>query len=107
MNCLSIKAKRCFLRWIKSGVLYVKDLFKKDGKMKTLNELSDILLKKCNWLREYNIFRNVIIQQCVIFDMTCSQYTTSNVEKSYTFHLWWNTITDKICKFFFENLLTT
>lgn len=90
----------CFLRWIKSGILHVKDLFKKDGKMKTLNELSDILLKKCNWLCEYNILRNVIRQQCVTYDMTCSQYTKSNVEKSYTFHLGWHTITDKKCKFF-------
>lgn len=39
--------------------------------------------------------------------MTCSQYTKSNVEKSYTFHLGWHTITDKKCKFFYENLLTT
>lgn len=77
----------CFLRWIKSGILYVKDLFKKDGKMKTLNELSDILSENCNWLCEYNILRNVIRQQCVNFDMTCSQYTTTNVVKSYTFHL--------------------
>lgn len=43
------KGKTCFLRWIKSGKLYVKDLFKIDGKMKTLNELSDILSEKCNW----------------------------------------------------------
>lgn len=76
------------------------------AKMKTLNELSDMLLKKCNWLCEYNILRNVIRQQCVNFDMTCSQYTKSNVEKSYTFHLGWHTITDKKCKFFYENLLT-
>lgn len=50
----------CFLWWIKSGILYVKDFFKKDGKMKILNELFDILLKKCNWLCEYNILWNVI-----------------------------------------------
>lgn len=34
------------LRWIKSGISYVKDLFKKNGKMKTPNQLSDILSKK-------------------------------------------------------------
>lgn len=35
-----------FPRWIKSGILYVKDLFKRDGQMKTLNELSDTLTEK-------------------------------------------------------------
>lgn len=93
------------LRWIKSGISYVIDLFKKNGKMKTPNQLSDMLSKKTNWLCEYYILRNVIRQQCVNFDMTCSQYTTTNVEKSYTFHLGWHTITDKKCKFLYENLL--
>lgn len=36
----------CFWRWIRSGILYEKDLFKKDGKMKTLNALSNILSEK-------------------------------------------------------------
>lgn len=34
---------------------YIKDLVKKNGKMKTLNELTDILSEKCNWFCEYKI----------------------------------------------------
>lgn len=97
----------CFLIWKRSGILYVKDHFNKDGKMKTINELSDILSGKCKWLCEYNILQSVIRQQCVNFDKTCSQYTTTNIVKSYAFQIGCHTITDKKCKFFNENLLIT
>lgn len=59
-------------------------------------------LEFCNTLCEYNILRNVIRQQCLNFDMTCSQYTSTNVVNSYAFHLGCHTITNKKCKLFHD-----
>lgn len=74
--------------------------FKKRGKMKTLNKLSDILSENCNWFCEHKSFQNVLRQQSKNFDMPWSQYTTTYVVESYTINIGRHAITDKKWKFF-------
>ena len=54
----------CYTKWIKSGILYVKDMFDENGNFRTLEYLSIILTCKANWLCEYhtllNIFRKFV-----------------------------------------------
>ena len=44
----------CYTKWIKSGILYVKDMFDENGNFRTLEYLSTILTCKANWLCEYH-----------------------------------------------------
>ena len=39
----------CYITWIKSGVLYVKDMFDENGNFRTLEYMSTILTCKANW----------------------------------------------------------
>ena len=54
----------CYITWIKSGILYVKDMFDENGNFRTLEYISTVLTCKANWLCEYhtlfNIFRKLI-----------------------------------------------
>ena len=45
-----------------SGILYVKDLFKDNGQFKTLQDFSDVLRRKSNWLCEYKILKTVFLE---------------------------------------------
>lgn len=44
----------------KVGILYVKHLSLKNGQFKTLEDISDVLRSKLNWLCEYKILETVI-----------------------------------------------
>lgn len=64
------KGKSLFFKnWVMSKILFVKDLFNKNGEFKTLQELSNDLKKKNNWLCEYNILKKVIKKKSECFDM--------------------------------------
>ena len=49
-TCLNITIKQYALQIGQSGILYVKDLFKDNGQFKTLQDFSDVLRRKSNWL---------------------------------------------------------
>ena len=56
---------------------YVKDLFKDNEQFKTLQEFSDVLSRKSNWLCEYKILKTVTFKKSLSFDMTCCSYLQS------------------------------
>lgn len=59
-NFIKCKEKLFFLElWIKSGILYVKDMFIIDG-IKDLNDIIENFKLKRNYLCEYFIIKNVI-----------------------------------------------
>ena len=63
---LSIETKLYFFEnWSKGGILYVKDLLYIDGNFRTLEEFSDGVLTKNNWLCEYYILKNVFSKASV------------------------------------------
>ena len=44
-----------FENCVKSGLLYVKDIFNENGLLKSSEQIIDILNKKPNWICEYKI----------------------------------------------------
>ena len=48
-----------FTNWIKSGILYVKDLFDENGNFIDLDYLSNVLYNKNNWLCEYKCIKSI------------------------------------------------
>lgn len=100
------KGKSLFFKnWVMSKFLFVKDLFNKNCEFKTLQELSNDLKKKNNWLCEYNILKKVIKKKSACFDMKCCFYTKILKRNVYNFHKGTFDIFDKRCKFYYLNLL--
>ena len=50
----------CYKNWIKSGILYVNELFDDNG-FKEIEMFRNILRYKANWICEYNILKRVLI----------------------------------------------
>ena len=74
-----------YTNWIKSGILYIKDLFDNNGNFHDINYFSNILVNKSNWLCEYNTLKKVIkpIKECQ--DTTKAAFI--NIDKQTTIHL--------------------
>ena len=90
-----------FKNWIKSGFLYVKDLFI-DGEFKDISVFRDSLTHKHNYILK-NVF-NAYVQK---YDVSKSQYI--NVQR-YKYDLFYGNVYDyvqgKKCKFFYNLLLS-
>ena len=95
----------CFTRWIKSNILYVKDIFNENG-MKDINEIGRLLQDKQNWLCEYRIihkiFRTNIINR---FDKSIVGYINIKDYHKFLFLNVYDDIEHKKCKFFYKILL--
>lgn len=96
----------CFKNWIASNILYVKDVFNENGVFKSLQEFSDILSNRSNWLCEYNIIRNVIKKKSILFDMKCCVFTRTDFVNTFNFHNGVHCILEKKCNFYYENMLS-
>ena len=96
----------CFKNWIKSGFLYVKDLFI-DGEFKDISIFRDSLTHKHNYICEYNILKNVFNAYVQKYDVSKSQYI--NVQR-YKYDLFYGNVYDNVqekkCKFFYNLLLS-
>ena len=63
-----------FKNWIESGLLYVKDLFSKDG---TFIDEKDVLIRlkhKSNWISEFFTIKSVFSKLCIISNTSQAQY---------------------------------
>ena len=58
----------CFTRWIKSNLLYVKDIFNESG-LKPITDIGRILQNKQNWLCEYRILHKIFSNGNIKLDM--------------------------------------
>ena len=95
----------CYKNWLKSGILYVKELFD-DNCFKEIEMFRNILRYKANWICEYNILKRVFNRYCEIFDTTRSKYI--NIKENIYFLFHGNIcedISDKKCRFFYHILL--
>ena len=90
----------CFTNWVQSGILYVKDLLKDNEQFKTLQEFSDVLSRKSNWLCEYKILKTVTFRNSLSFDMTCCSYLQSILKTWIFFTNGLHCILNKKCNFF-------
>ena len=71
-NFLDIKIRTFSLKTgRKVNILYVKDLFDVNGNFKSLDDFSDSILMKNNWLCEYFILKNVFskLKQYLTYQM--------------------------------------
>jgi hypothetical protein len=74
-NLFQYKSKPlCFENWIKSGILYVKDIFDEQGSLYDINYFSRVLNKKNNILCEYIILRSCFKKYIDKFDCTFAKY---------------------------------
>lgn len=64
----------CFENWIKSGILYVKDIFDVDGNLYDINYFFSIMKKKNNIFCEYIMFRMCFKNYIEIFDCFYVKY---------------------------------
>ena len=95
----------CYKSWIKSGILYVKELFDDNG-FKNIEMFRDTLRFKNNWICEYNTLKRVFNRYCAIYDITRSKYI--NIKQTRYFIFLGNIcecIFDKKCRFFCQILL--
>ena len=65
-----------FENWVKSGSLYVKDIFNENGLLKSSEQIIDILNKKSNCIYEYKIMQQVFKRLSVTI---YSQHIVHNV----------------------------
>ena len=73
---LSLKAKHYISKtsWVKSGLLYIKDIFNDNGLLKSSEQIIDILNKKSNWICEYKIIQQVFKKYEHLFDYSKIPY---------------------------------
>lgn len=72
---------------------------------KSLQEFSDILSNRSNWLCEYNIIRNVIKKKSILFDMKCCVFSRTDFVNTFNFHNV-HCILEKKYNFYYENMLS-
>ena len=59
---------------VKSGLLYVKDIFNENGLLKSSEQIIYILNKKSNWICEYKIIQQVFKKYERLFDYSKIPY---------------------------------
>ena len=69
-----------FTSWVKSNILYVKDLFTENG-FKTLEEIGVNIVNKRNWLCEYNIICKIFKRYEKTFNCRMCSYMYANISK--------------------------
>ena len=90
--------------WIKSNILYVKDLFTEHGS-KTLEEIGGLLRQNQNLLCEYNIVRNVFKRFENMFNFSMCPYVNVRDITSFVFVTKYDTFCRKKCDFYYHILL--
>ena len=63
-----------FENWVKSGLLYVKDIFNENGLFKSSEPIIGILNKKSSWICEYKIIQEVFKNYERLFDYSKIPY---------------------------------
>ena len=93
-----------FSSWIKSNIIYVKDLFTEHG-FKTLEEIGGVLRQKQNWLCEYYIVRNVFKRFENMFNFSMCLYVNIRDITSFVFVTKYDTFCRQKCNFYYHMLL--
>ncbi len=72
---LKINNKPIFLsNWTKSNILYIKDLFDRQGNLITENMVQNILIYKRNWIAEFYKIKKVLKKQIRNFDTSLAKF---------------------------------
>ena len=95
----------CFPSWIKSNFIYVKDLLLPNGTLKKLENISDELKDKSNWLCEYGIINNVFKKILHIKDLDLQTSFFLKDNNNFNFKTGYFDIKGKRCSFYYSNLV--
>ena len=63
-----------FKNWVKSGFIYVKDLFDSNGSWQTEKEITNKLLVKCNWMTELLLIKYALRKFLKDKDVSACRY---------------------------------
>ena len=96
----------CFKNWIKSGILYTKDIFDESGEMHDILYFSNRIIKKNNILCEYYMLKNSVRAYIRKFDCSYAKYVTIKQDVKFLFR---NNVVklvnDAKCNFYYSILV--
>lgn len=71
-----------FENWVKSGILFVKDILDNNGKIRTLESLTNVLKDRSNWLksvvRKYDFANTKFVDKKIGLDWFRFRFLFSN-----------------------------
>ena len=84
----SIKWKTTlFYKWVKSNILYVKDLYNEFGNFKSIDDFALMLLNKTNYLCEYMILKKIFNPLSKKFECRKGQYVNIRHKELFLFSI--------------------
>ena len=95
-----------FTNWIKSGVLYVKDLFDENGNFIDLAYLSNVLHNKNNWLCEYKCIKSIFRKLGNHFHFENAKFVNIRQTYHYYFMNGLHNVMGQRCKFYYNTYIT-
>ena len=94
-----------FTNWIKSGILYVKDLFDENGNFIDLAYLSNVLHNKNNWLCEYKCIKSIFRKLGKHFHFENAKFVNIRQTHHYYFMNGLHNVMGQRCNFYYNILL--
>ena len=104
LNCYIKEIQFFFDNWVKSGILYIADLFDRNGCFKPLDEFM-IIKDKSNWLCEYKILLLATKSIRKINFLKNASHSNKPNATHFYFPLGYSNIHEKPSKFFYLNLV--
>ena len=71
--------------WIKSNILYVRDVYNEDGKFKSINDFANILVNKYNYICEYIVLKRIFATLSCKFDCKKAAYVNIKSRELFLF----------------------
>ena len=98
MGCLYFKA------WVKSNILYIKDLINADGTIKNENEICGMISDKRSVIQEMFIVKNYVINKIKNKDISNAKYVKIRNETKLLYKNKYHRVNQKKSKFFYDCL---
>lgn len=92
-----------FENWVKSGILFVKDILDNNGKIRTLESLTNVLKDRSNWLCEYKTIISVLKSVVRKYDFANTNFVDKKIGLDFYFQTGYDNLYGKKCHFFLQN----
>lgn len=94
-----------FENWVKSGILFVKDILDNNGKIRTLESLTNVLKDRSNWLCEYKTIISVLKSVLRKYDFANTKFVDKKIGLDFYFQTGYDNLYGKKCNFFYKNFI--
>lgn len=94
-----------FENWVKSGILFVKDILDNNGKIRTLESLTNVLKDRSNWLCEYKTIISVLKSVVRKYDFANTKFVDKKIGLVIFFQTGYDNLYGKKCNFFYKNFI--